>query len=233
LSALEIDVRGRVGAWRIDARLSVPPGPLVLTGPNGAGKSSVLRMVLGLLRPEAGRIAVGQRVLFDAEAATDLAPELRKLGYVPQHYALFPHLSVLDNVAFGLYGTRRRERGLEVLESLELGHLAQRSTTGLSGGERQRVALARAVAPGPDALLLDEPLAALDAGARRQVREFLRERLFAMPIPALVVTHDPADAAALGERLAVLEAGRVVQQGTLAELHAAPATPFVTQFLAS
>jgi molybdate transport system ATP-binding protein len=231
VSALEIDVRGRVGAWRIDARLSVPPGPLALTGPNGAGKSSVLRMALGLLRPEAGRIAVGQRVLFDAE--TDLLPERRKLGYVPQHYALFPHLSVLDNVAFGLYGPRRRERALEVLESLELGHLAQRSTTGLSGGERQRVALARAVAPGPDALLLDEPLAALDASARRQVRDFLRERLAAMPIPALVVTHDPSDAAALGDRIAVLEAGRVVQQGTLAELHAAPATPFVTQFLAS
>jgi molybdate transport system ATP-binding protein len=232
MSALEIDLRGRAGEMEILARLTLPNGALVLTGPNGAGKSSVLRMVLGFLRPAAGRVAVGGRVLFDSAAGIDLPPERRRLGYVPQHSALFPHLTVLDNVAFGLSGPRRRERALGVLESLEAAHLAGRSTAALSGGERQRVAVARALAPQPDALLLDEPLAALDAVARVQVREFLRARLAAMPIPALVVTHDPADAA-VGDRVVVLESGRIAQQGTLAELREAPASPFVSRFLAS
>jgi molybdate transport system ATP-binding protein len=227
---LELDLEARVGPLALRARLSIGNGPLALVGPNGAGKTSLLRALLGV-RPARGTIALDGAALLDTARGIDLPPERRRLGYLPQHAALFPHLTVIANVEFGMpRQPGRLERALGLLESLEVGHLASRRTTALSGGERQRVALARALAAEPKALLLDEPLAALDAGARRQVRDFLAARLRALALPALVITHDAADACALADRIAVLEQGALTQIGTPAELRAAPATQFVADF---
>jgi molybdate transport system ATP-binding protein len=217
------------------AKLSVAAGETVaLVGPNGAGKTSLLLGALGL-QPALGRITVGDRVLLESKAKVDVPVEDRRLGYVPQRLALFPHLSVLGNVAFGVRAApgERRERARAVLASLRVSDLADRRPNTLSGGEAQRVALARALASGAEALLLDEPLAALDAVTRREVRAALAEQLGRLGLPALVVTHDAADVVALARRVIVLEAGQVVQEGTLEELRAAPATPFVASFTAA
>jgi len=235
---LEVKVTGRVGSLGIEVELDTGGGTLVVVGPNGAGKTSLLLMTLGALTPEAGRVAVGGRVLFDGRTAVNVPVEDRALGYVPQNYALFPHLSVLENVEFVVecraeHPDRRavRERALTVLDELEMRPFAERATHTLSGGEKQRVALARALAAEPSGLLLDEPLHALDVGARREVRSFLASYLRKLDLPTIVVTHDAKDAAALGHRVAVLERGRISQLGTWAELCAAPATPFIRELV--
>jgi molybdate transport system ATP-binding protein len=220
-------------AWVItpllDLKLTIAAETVLLAGPNGAGKSSLLRALLGLATPTAGRIALDGRTLFDER--TNLPPEERGLGYVPQDYALFPHLDVAGNVGFGLRREAREQRTREVLAALQIPHLASRRVQGLSGGERQKIALARALAPRPRALLLDEPFAALDAQARRQLRQYLAAQLAALRLPALVVSHDPDDAE-VGRRIVVLEHGRIAQQGTLEELRAAPATGFIAEWAA-
>jgi molybdate transport system ATP-binding protein len=233
---LELDIRGQVGALIIQVQLSVPGGRLLLVGRNGAGKTSVLLMLLGLL-PARGRIAVDGQLLLDSSVLLNLPTEERGLGYVPQNYALFPHLTAAENVAFGLGSkisgsgsSERRRRAQELLESVDAAALADRYPRSLSGGEKQRVALARALAPSPRALLLDEPLAALDATTRNQLRAFLASRLAALELPALLVTHDAAEAKAFGYPLAVLERGRIVQVGSWEQLRANPATPFVAEF---
>jgi molybdate transport system ATP-binding protein len=222
---LEARVRTRL----LDLDLSVGAETVLLAGPNGAGKSTLLRLLLGIAAPQSGRIALDGRTLFDA--GTNLPPEERGLGYLPQDYALFPHLDVAGNVGFGLRRPERAQRTREVLEALQISQLAERPVQELSGGERQKVALARALAPRPRALLLDEPFAALDAQARRQLRGFLAAQLAALRLPALVVSHDPADAAAF-QRIVMMEGGRIVQQGTLDDLRAAPATPFIAEWTA-
>jgi len=235
---LEVVISGCIGERFIEARVDTRGGPLVVVGPNGAGKTTLLLMILGLHRPSAGRIAVAGETLFDSERRVEVSVEQRKLGYVPQDYALFPHMTVLANVQFALEsGTcprnaaARRTQALSILDDFGLTHLAARRSTELSGGERQRVALARALGVRPRALLLDEPLSALDAVARRETRAFLTSHLTRLALPTLVVTHDPADARELGHRIAVLEAGRVAQIGTWAELCAQPASRFVAQFV--
>jgi molybdate transport system ATP-binding protein len=181
---------------------------------------------------------VGDSVLLDTAEGVDIPIEARGLGYLPQHYALFPHMSVRENVEFAANArsaSRERVQSLQraqgLLADLNLEALAQRSVTTLSGGEKQRVALARALAAEPRALLLDEPLAALDVTARREARAFLVEYLRKLTLPALVVTHDAADAQALGDRIAVLEGGRTVQTGTWAELQANPSTAFTRELV--
>jgi molybdate transport system ATP-binding protein len=236
---LELELHARIGALEIGIELAVSEGPMILAGPNGSGKTSLLLIVLGLLRPDRGRIAIGNEVLFDSSRGIDLPPEERGLGYVPQEYALFPHLNVRDNVAFGLKshgaassegdGAKRVER---LLEEMEITSLRHRDPRLLSGGEKQRVALARALAPQPRALLLDEPLAAIDVGARRQVRAFLSKYLGGLRIPAIVVTHTAADAVALGTQMAIIEQGKVVQRGSYAQLKAKPNTLFIAEFVA-
>jgi molybdate transport system ATP-binding protein len=235
VNALEVDVQGTVGALAVRAAFRAAERPIVLMGPNGAGKTSVLLFVAGGLRPSAGRVALGNVPLFDAAAGVDRPVEHRAIGFVPQRYALFPHLDVLGNVAFGIRAARaeRLRRAREALDELEVGALAGRRPNQLSGGEMQRVALARALAARPGALLLDEPLAALDATVRRETRRFLAERLRAWSLPTVVVTHDRADAEALSGDILVLEAGAVVQRGTLDTLAAAPATPFIAELLAN
>lgn len=235
---LSARLRGLAGHLQLDVELTLGEGPLVLVGPNGAGKTSVLLCLLGVLQPAAGRIQLGERVLFDSERGIDVPLEARQLGYVPQDYALFPHLSVRQNLEFalrssGVRGEEVGERALRVLRDLELTGLAERRATQLSGGEQQRVALARALSVRPRALLLDEPLAAFDVSARRETRAFLAEYLRHLELPTLVVTHDAADARALGERIVVLEAGRVVQSGSWAELERQPASAFVREFVGS
>ena len=229
---LEIALARKLGAVQIRVDLLLERETVLLIGPNGAGKSVLLRLLLGVLPPDAGRVALEGRVLFDAERGVDLPAEDRELGYLPQDYALFPHLSAIENVAFGLSRLPRAERlprARAWLERLGVAHLAGRFPAGLSGGERQRVALARALARGPRALFLDEPFASLDPIARRDLRVSLREWLRDWRLPALIVSHDPADAVLAG-RIAVIEQGRVVQQGTLAELRRASASSFVAGF---
>ena len=185
----------------------------------------MLRAIAGLTRPEHGRIELGGTPLFDSGAGIDLAPERRRVGFVFQDYALFPHMTVRQNVAFA-----GRARVDELLDRLEIAHLARARPDSLSGGERQRVGLARALARDPAVLLLDEPLSALDAHTRASVRAELRELLDGFALPTLLVTHDYEDAAALADRIGVLVAGELLQIGTPDELIATPAHPFVASF---
>ena len=228
----------QVGALDLDVRLGGGGRAVALVGPNGSGKTTLLRTIAGAHRPVRGTIAVGDRVLFDSARGIDLPPEKRRVGYVPQGYGLFPHLRVLDNVRFGLAGSSRRDNGarasaLAVLEQLEADHLAARWPDTLSGGERQRVALARALVTEPHILLLDEPLAALDAAARRAMRRRLAHRLAESGVPALVVTHDVHDIVALDAEVLVIEEGRIVQRGSAASLATHPATEFVAEVFGS
>jgi molybdate transport system ATP-binding protein len=232
---LELRVARSLGALDLRVDLELDRETIVVAGPNAAGKSSLLRLLLGVLRPDSGRIALDGRTLFDAASGVDVPVEERRLGYVPQDYALFPHLDVLENVTFGLRALPRSERVRRAttwLERLGAADLSRRSPGELSGGERQRVALARALAREPRALLLDEPFASLDLLARRDVRRALRGWLREWRLPALIVSHDPADAV-LGDRIAVLERGRILQQGTVEELRQSPASEFVAGLLAA
>jgi len=233
-SGLDVAVAGTVGTLAIDVAFKVGLAPLVIVGPNGAGKTSALMMILGGSRPRRGRIALDGRPLFDHEKNVDVPLERRRIGFLPQRYALFPHLDVVGNVAYGIVAAsrdERRQRALQALGDLDATALAARRPAELSGGEAQRVALARALASRPRALLLDEPLAALDVSLRRDVRRFLAERLRAWRMPTVVVTHDVSDAEALGGDVVVLERGAVVQRGHLAELAANPRTEFVRQLV--
>jgi molybdenum ABC transporter ATP-binding protein len=200
-------------------------GPVALVGPSGAGKTTVLRAVAGLVRPQSGRIAIGGDVLFDGEDGIDLPPEQRRVGLVFQEYALFPHMTVRQNVDYA-----RRGAADELLERFAIAHLAGVRPDRLSGGERQRVALARALARGPQVLLLDEPLSALDAHTKTSVRAELHDLLTTLDIPVLLVTHDFDDAAALAQRVSVIVDGTLRQSGSPAELVSAPADSFVASF---
>jgi molybdate transport system ATP-binding protein len=231
---LRVEATAQLGATALDVAFEVPAGScLALAGPSGAGKTSVLRVVAGLLRPATGRVSCGERVWLDRERGVDLPPERRHAGYVFQDYALFAHLPAWRNVAYGLRGmprAARRERAHALLERFGIAGLADARPATLSGGERQRVALARALAPEPAALLLDEPLSALDARTRATAGRELAAVLREARVPALLVTHDFVEAALLGDRVAIMDGGRIVQTGSASELAAAPATPFVADF---
>jgi molybdenum ABC transporter ATP-binding protein len=210
------------------AELSVENGEtLALVGPSGAGKTTTLCVVAGLLRPQSGRVELDDRVLLDTERRVDVAPEHRRVGYLFQEYALFPHLDVRANVSFG---ARDRARVDELLERFRIAPLARARVRELSGGERQRVALARALARDPAVLLLDEPLSALDTHTRAGVRAELRELLHSLGLPTLLVTHDYEDAATLADRVGVISEGGILQLGTPDELVSLPADPFVATF---
>jgi molybdate transport system ATP-binding protein len=225
MDTLRFRIAHALRTFRLELELEVESETVALAGPSGAGKTTVLRALAGLVAPEEGRIECDRTVWFDSTRRIDLPPEERSVGLVFQEYALFPHLTVAENVAYA-----GRSRAAELVERFGLGALAQARPDSLSGGERQRVALARALARDPRVLLLDEPLAALDAQTRAGVRGELREHLRSLRLPTLIVTHDYADAAALADRIAVTVAGRIVQVGTAAELIAAPAGTFVADF---
>src|SRR5450432_1524728 len=223
--------------WRLDVELDVPGGSvLALLGPNGAGKSTALRVVAGLLPASAGHVRVGNRTWDDHAAGVRLATEQRSLGVVFQDYLLFPTMTARDNVAFGMRAkgvdkVTASERADAWLTRVDLHDQAGRRPAQLSGGQAQRVALARALATDPDVLLLDEPLAALDAGTRMHVRTDLRTHLASYRGATLLVTHDPIDALVLADRVVVIEHGRVVQTGTPAQVARQPRTRYVAQLV--
>ncbi len=236
-AGLRFDGSVRRGSFELRAQVAVDPGEVLgVIGPNGAGKTTLLRTLAGLGRVEGGRIELGGAVLDDAEAGVFVPAEQRPVGLVFQSYRLFPHLTVRDNVAFagrahGLSRRAARARSQPWLDRLGLTELAGRKPAQLSGGQAQRVALARALAAEPGLLLLDEPLAALDAETRVQVRAELSRHLADFAGPALVITHDPLEALVLTDRLLVIEAGRVVQDGTPAEVASRPATRYVARLV--
>jgi len=205
---------------------------LVLFGPSGVGKTTVLRCLAGLERPDAGRIVLGDEVWFDAAAGVDRPPQRRRIGYLPQGHALFPHLDVAANIAFGIddvRGAARTARVAELVARFGLSGLERRKPAELSGGQRQRVALARALARRPQLLLLDEPLSALDAPTRERLRLELRELLAAGGVSAIVVTHDRTEALVLGDRVAVMVDGVVRQSGRTLEVFDRPADEAVAR----
>jgi ABC-type sulfate/molybdate transport systems ATPase subunit len=226
--ALRVQFTHPLRSFVATADLTVELGEtLALVGSSGAGKTTVLRVIAGLLRPRSGLVALGSEMLLDTERRIDVAPEHRRVGYVFQEYALFPHLDVRANVRFGAH---RAADVQPLLERFRIGHLAGARVSELSGGERQRVALARALGRDPAVLLLDEPLSALDAHTRAGVRAELRELLDALRLPTVLVTHDFEDAATLAHRVGVLSEGQVLQLGTPTELVALPSDAFVASF---
>lgn len=229
---LQIALTVQLGEFLLEAEFDCD-GVTAIMGPNGAGKTTLLRALVGAVQPSSGRIRLAGRTLFDA-SGVNLPPEERNVAYVPQGLGLFPHLSVVENVAFARRvgsDAQKRIAAHRFLRDAEIDHLAERPPDQLSGGERQRVALARAMAADPEMLLLDEPLSALDPSARPEVRRFLAQWLALSDLPALVVTHDPGDAAAFADDLLVIEGGKVTQHGPLADVAVRPATEFVAALM--
>jgi molybdate transport system ATP-binding protein len=235
--SLDAEVRLQRGKLTINVSLHVDAGEVVaLLGPNGAGKTSVLRALAGLTELDSGHIHVDGRVLEAPENHVRVPPDRRPMGMVFQDYLLFPHLSALDNVAFGLRcrGWSRpdsRARAAGWLDRVGLADLARARVSALSGGQSQRVALARALVLEPSVLLLDEPLAALDSRTRIAVRSELRRHLDGFPGCAVLVTHDALDAIVLGDRIVVIEHGRVVQEGTPLSVARHPRTDYVARLV--
>jgi molybdate transport system ATP-binding protein len=224
MAALTADFALPLRSFELELALEVSR-TVALVGPSGAGKTSVLRAVAGLVRPPRGRIALGEDVWLDSDRKLFRKPDERRVGLVFQEYALFPHLTVRQNVAYA-----GRERVDEYLERFRISHLADAKPTALSGGERQRVALARALARGPGVILLDEPLAALDAHTKGTVRAELQELLHELALPTILVTHDFEDAAALADEVGVLVDGRLRQFAAPNELVDRPKDAFVASF---
>jgi molybdopterin-binding protein len=234
---LTAQVALRLGALDLDVTVQAAPGEIVaILGPNGAGKTTLLRAIAGLVPLTRGRIELDDVVLDDVALDIHLPPERRPIGVVFQNYLLFPHLSALENVAFGLrargVGAREaRARAASWLDRLGVGECAEARPRTLSGGQAQRVALARALAIDPRLLLLDEPLAALDASARGSVRRDLKRHLASFAGIRIVITHDPLEAIALADRLVILERGRVVQTGSPADVTQRPRSRYVADLV--
>jgi molybdate transport system ATP-binding protein len=233
---LDLTLRYRLasesGTFDLDVAFVLQKGINILFGSSGAGKTTLLECIAGLATPDTGRIALRERVLFDSERSINVPPRHRNVGYVFQDLALFPHLSVEANVAYGLQGLRasdRKQRVSTALESLGIRDLRHRRPGQLSGGERQRVALARALVTDPAILLLDEPLAALDLPVRMQIADDLRRSVQNLPIPVLYVTHSRDEVFMLGDRMLVLERGKLIAEGTPHEVMSAPRSETVAQ----
>ncbi|EPL6127789.1 ABC transporter ATP-binding protein [Klebsiella aerogenes] len=209
-----------------------------LLGPSGSGKTTLLRAVAGLEKPTAGRITIGNNVVYDGNPRSEIPAEERNLGLVFQSYALWPHKTVFDNVAYPLKlrkvaSGEIKQRVQSVLEQLGLGHLGNRHPHQLSGGQQQRVAIGRALVYNPPVILLDEPLSNLDAKLREEARVFLRELIIKLGLSALMVTHDQNEAMAISDRILLLNNGVIEQQGTPQEMYGNPATLFAAEFMGS
>jgi molybdate transport system ATP-binding protein len=233
---LDARILRTLGTFTLDVHLTAGNETVAVLGPNGSGKTTLFRCLSGLLPIDGGCIELDGEVLDDPASGVFIPPERRAVSVVFQDYLLFPNLSALENVAFGLRaaGTSRRQarqRAADWLARVELTEHAHHRPSALSGGQAQRVALARALATAPRLLLLDEPLAALDAGTRSTVRRDLRHHLATFAGPRLLVTHDPVDALTLADAVVVLEAGRILQTGTLAEVSAAPRSAYVAELV--
>jgi molybdate transport system ATP-binding protein len=234
---LDADIRLRLDRLNLDAVLSVQAGEVVaLLGPNGAGKSTVLRALAGLLRLDGGKVELDGTVLEEPARHTRVAPEKRPIGLMFQDYLLFPHLSAVENVAFGLRARGvdkrvARERAAAALERLGVAKVAEARPGNMSGGQQQRVAMARAMVTEPKLLLLDEPLAALDVSTKTDVRRQLRATLRESQAANVMVTHDLLDAVALADRMFVIEDGGIAQSGTPAEVTARPKSRYVADLV--
>src|SRR5262249_46402459 len=203
---------GKLRRFSLDAEFAAPAGVTVIFGPSGSGKTTILQCLAGLLRPDRGSIKAGDETLFDSARKVDLSPQQRRVGYVFQDLALFPHMSAAENIAFGVRGNGSRRATLvrDALERFRLEHVAAHRPGEISGGERQRVALARALVTGPRLLLLDEPFSALDDALKLEIIADLKQWLSGQSVPALFVTHDRSEAEALGERMLLLNEGKIV-----------------------
>jgi molybdate transport system ATP-binding protein len=217
---LDLDIRKKLSAgtqtFQLDVRLKTDCQRIVILGPSGSGKSLTLKAIAGLLRPDSGHIRIDGHELFDAARGVDLAPQRRELAYVFQDYALFPHLTVRQNIAFpllkGWFNPRRRQRHAQAdywCDAFQLGQVADQYPHELSGGQKQRTALARALVTQPRALLLDEPFAALDPGLRALMRSELKDLQHRLQVPMVLITHDPEDAAVFGDHVVNLRDGRI------------------------
>jgi molybdate transport system ATP-binding protein len=223
LSVLALDVEKRLGDFTLAAKFEVTGGATALFGPSGAGKTTIANLIAGLLRPDRGRIALDGTVLFDAAARIDVKPHRRRIGYVFQEGRLFPHLSVRRNLDYGRWmsGHARDEaQTSRIVEVLDIGHLLDRRPGKLSGGERQRIAIGRALLMRPLLLLLDEPLASLDAGRKHEILPYLLRLRDDAKVPMLYVSHNAAEIARIATQVVRVEDGRVVAQGGLALLAA-------------
>ncbi len=231
----------RLGGVEIlkNVSVSVAAGQVVaLLGPSGSGKTTLLRAIAGLEQPHAGSIFIGDRIFFDAARGIELPAEQRGLGLVFQSYALWPHRNVFDNVAYGLKlrgksGEEITQRVDKALSQIGLGHLGARFPHQLSGGQQQRVAIARALVYEPPVILLDEPLSNLDAKLREEARAWLRTLIVTLGLSAICVTHDQVEAMAIADRITLLDAGTVAQEGTPTQLYNEPATLFAAEFMGS
>ncbi len=224
---LDVALRHRFGAFSLDVAFQAPVGVTALFGRSGSGKSSVVNAVAGLLRPDAGRIKLPGRVVFDSDAGIDLAVHRRGVGYVFQDARLFPHMTVLQNMTYGARVQRRQVMPDPVVEMLGLGALLARRPGDLSGGEKQRVAIGRALLSGPQVLLLDEPLAALDEARKAEILPYL-ERLRDAAMPILYVSHSVGEVARLATTIVLMDAGRVVRSGPAGAMLSDPeAVPFL------
>jgi molybdate transport system ATP-binding protein len=221
-------------AFALEANLQAPAGFTMLLGPSGCGKSTLLNCIAGFVRPDTGRISLGAQVFFDSNSHVDLGVPQRHLGYVFQNLALFPHMTVEQNIQYGLAklpAEERRARMMAMLESFRIPHLIGRKPGEISGGERQRVALARALVTNPTILLLDEPLSALDTASKSKILDDLRGWNAVHGIAVLYVTHSPAEAFAIGEHVVVLEAGRILAQGTPQNVLSTPRHETIAQIV--
>ena len=216
---------GAAGEFLLDIAFTAHPGVTILFGASGSGKTTTLKSIAGILRPDAGRIRIGEQVLFDSERAIDLPIRRRGVGYVFQNLALFPHLSARANVEFGmthLAKGERRERAMDLLRAFHVAHTAERQPRQISGGEAQRIAFARALASGPRLLLLDEPLSAIDETTKLAIISDLKALNRELRLPIIYVTHSREEAMTLGERVLVFERGRIVAEGEPLEVFNAP-----------
>jgi molybdate transport system ATP-binding protein len=226
LMGLSVDIRKAIKGFTLDARWEIGDELAVLFGYSGAGKSITLRMIAGLLKPDKGTIRLNGTPLYDSVARIDLSPQSRSFGYVFQDLALFPHMTVRENIVYGAHGLGRRvrePRAREMMERFMIAGLEEKFPHEISGGQKQRVALARALIRRPAALLLDEPFSALDAPLRAEMQNFMREIRREFPIPVVLVTHDIAEASALADKLIICVNGRVLQAGTPSDVLNSPA----------
>ncbi|MGD0073229.1 MAG: molybdenum ABC transporter ATP-binding protein [Candidatus Binataceae bacterium] len=234
-AALSVRLNRRMSeSFVLEAAFDAPAGFTMMLGPSGCGKTTILNCIAGLIRPDSGRIALGSRVLFDSPRGIDVPVAERRLGYLFQNLALFPHLTIEQNVQYGiakLPARERRERMMALLESFRIAHLLKSKPGQVSGGEQQRAALARSLVTDPALLLLDEPLAALDSAAKATILDDLRAWNAARRIPIVYVTHSPREAFALGERVVVIESGRVIASGTPHDVLLAPRHETVAQIV--
>ena len=232
---LDLRVRRRLDGFRLDVQARIPLGFTALLGVSGAGKSLTLRCLTGLLHPEEGTISLDGRVLYDSQRRIFLPPQARRIGYVPQHSALFPHQTVAEQIRFALpaRGIRKKQaaRVAGLISALELQGLERRYPDALSGGQQRRVALARALAADPQLLVLDEPFSALDVPVRERLYELLRHLCRQFALPVILVTHDRAEVEQLADTVVVLQQGRVVQIGSVPQVFLAPRTPDVARLV--